>query len=69
MQVYSPFQYAAQLTHFPHQTQRKLGNNMLLGVGPSPGLKGLNTGWEVLLSPPSFPSIVFPLTRDFLGLA
>ena len=27
-------------------------------MGPSPGLKGLNSGWQVLLSPPSSTSIV-----------
>ena len=45
---------------FSHQTQRKLGNNMLLGVGPNPPLKGFNSGWQVLLSPPSPPSTVLP---------
>ena len=49
------------LSHaFPHQTQRKLSNNMLLAVNPNQGLKGLNSGWQVLLSPSSCPSMVLP---------
>lgn len=63
MSVYSLFGlgYAIHLlTRLSHKTQRKLGNNMLLGVSPNPGLKNLNSGWQVLLSPPSAPSAVLP---------
>ena len=56
MQAYSSFGCAAQLlTRLSHQTQRKPNHNMLLGVAPNQGLKGLNPGWQVLLSPPSTP--------------